>query len=70
MADAKARAEQLAKTAGVTLDKPMTISEYSNGPVPGPSLNYAPGAASAKAVPVSSGQIQVNLQVNVTYIIK
>jgi uncharacterized protein YggE len=73
MADAKARAEQLAKAAGVTLDKPMTISEYSSGPIP-----YAADYKSAPAlsaggggpVPVSTGQIQVNLQVSVIYIIK
>jgi uncharacterized protein len=71
MADAKTRAEQLAKLAGVTLDKPMSISESFNGPVPGPRMDYAAmGAGASKAVPVSSGQIQVNLQVNVTYIIK
>lgn len=72
MADAKARAEQLAKAAGVTLDKPMTISEYSSGPIP-----YAVDYRTAEAVggggapvPVSTGQIQINLQVSVTYIIK
>ena len=71
MADAKARADQLAQIAGVTLDKPMSITEYSNTPVPQPQMNYSTmGAAVAKEVPVSAGQIQVNLQVNVTYIIK
>ncbi len=70
MADAKARAEQLAKLAGVTLDQPMTISEYSNGPQPLMRAAIAPSAAAGQAVPVSSGQIQVNLQVNVTYIIQ
>ncbi len=70
MADAKARAEQLAQIAGVTLDQPMTISEYANAPVPGPRMDFASAAAGSQAVPVSSGQIQVNLQVNVTYLIK
>jgi uncharacterized protein len=70
MADAKARAEQLAKAAGVTLDQPMTISEYTNGPQPVMRADLAQGAAGAKSVPVSSGQIQVNLQINVTYLIK
>jgi uncharacterized protein len=70
MADAKARADQLAQIAGVTLDKPLSITETSNSPVPQP-LNYsAMGAAVSKAVPVSAGQIEVDLQVNVTYIIK
>jgi uncharacterized protein len=69
MADAKARAAQLAKDAGTTLDGPITISEViNNGPVPyfaardsiAPQANGAP-------VPVQSGQISVQIQVNVTY---
>ena len=70
MADAKARAQQLAQLAGVTLDKPMTVSESSNVPMPVAMRDYAVGAGASKAVPVSSGQIQVNLQVNITYTIK
>jgi uncharacterized protein YggE len=73
MADAKARAEQLAQAAGVTLDTPMTISEYlSGGPIPYAVDNVAlaDGRGSAAPVPVSAGQLQVNMQVNVTYIIK
>ena len=72
MADAKARAEQLAKAAGVTLDKPMNINEYTSGPIPfAAEMKAAPaGLGGGGPVPVSTGQIQVNLQVNVTYIIK
>ena len=70
MADAKARAEQLAKIAGVTLDQPMTINEYTNVPAPAAKMDFAASAAGAGSVPVSAGQIQVNLQVNITYIIK
>ena len=70
MADAKARAEQLAKAAGVTLDQPMTISEYSNGPQLGMRADLAKSAAGGSSVPVSSGQIQVSLQINITYLIK
>ncbi len=73
MADAKARAEQLAKAAGVTLGAPMTISEYTSAP----PVTYAAdvkglglGGGSGAPVPVSTGQIQVNLQVSVTYEIK
>ncbi len=72
MADARARAEQLAAAAGVTLDQPMNISEYSYGPAPVAAdvraIEQAFGGAGP--VPVSTGQIQVNLQVSVTYIIK
>ena len=73
MADAKARAEQLAKAAGVTLDAPMNISEYSSGPIPyAADYKAAPavGVGGGAPVPVSTGQIQVNLQVSVTYVIK
>ncbi len=70
MADAKARAEQLAQAAGVTLDQPMTITEYSNGPQPFIAADLARGAVAAPSVPVASGQIQVNMQVNVTYLLK
>jgi uncharacterized protein YggE len=73
MADAKARAEQLAKAAGVTLDKPMQISESFNNPIPY-AVNVraadSAGVAAQNPVPVQAGQIQVNLQVSVTYIIK
>ena len=71
MADAKARAEQLAKAAGVTLGTPMSISEYTSGPVPYEAKGLTAAADNGGApVPVSQGQIQVNLQVSVTYLIK
>ena len=68
MADAKARAAQLAKDAGTTLDGPMTISESINsGPVPYYAAR-APMAEQASApVPVQAGQISVQIQVSVTY---
>jgi hypothetical protein len=72
MADAKARAEQLARAAGVALGEPMTISEYSAvQPIPYPAdvKSLAEGVGGAP-VPVSTGQIQVSLQVSVTYVIK
>lgn len=70
MADAKARAEQLAKAAGVTLGEPMSISEYTSGPALYYDVRAAEGLGGGGSVPVSTGQIQVSLQVSVTYIIK
>jgi uncharacterized protein YggE len=74
MADAKARANQLAQAAGVTLGDPMTISEYSNGPIPyAADVRAVAGLGvdgSVAPVPVSGGQIQVNLQVSVVYLIR
>jgi uncharacterized protein YggE len=70
MADAKARATQLAKDAGTVLDAPISISEsISNGPTPYFARDAVPGVASAASapVPVQSGQISVQIQVNVTY---
>ncbi len=72
MADAKSRADQLAKAAGVTLGEPLSISESSGVTAPIPySLNVRAADSAAQApVPVSGGQVQVNLQVSVTYLIK
>lgn len=69
MADAKARAQQLAKDAGVTLDAPMSISEnFSGGPIQY-AKSFAGNAAPAADVPVQTGQVQVQLEVNVVYLI-
>ena len=70
MADAKARAEQLAQAAGVTLDVPMNISEYSSGPMPYAMDSKVAMGVGGGSVPVSSGQLQISLSVNITYIIK
>lgn len=73
MADAKTRAEQLASAAGVSLGEPMTISEYAySNPTPYVAVDRAAstGIGGGAPVPVSSGQLQVTLQVNVTYVIK
>ena len=69
MSDAKARAAQLAKDAGTTLDGPITISEsINNGPVPFYAARdaVAPSAAGV-SVPTQSGQVSVQIQVSVTY---
>jgi uncharacterized protein YggE len=70
VADAKARAEQLAKSAGVSLGNLMTISEFTSGPIPYAADMRSVGVGGGEAVPVSTGQIQVSLQVSVTYEIK
>ncbi len=72
MANAKAKAEQMAKAAGTTIDKVMTISEVSYNTPPQPlALNAAAVRADAvESVPVSAGQFEVSVQVSVVYIIK
>ena len=71
MANARAKAEQMAKASGATIDKVMTISEESyNNP---PPIAFGAGvarAADVESVPVSAGQFEVSVQVNVVYIIK
>jgi uncharacterized protein YggE len=71
MANAKAKAEQMAKAAGTTIDKVMTISEVSyNSPAPLALNAGVVRAADVESVPVSAGQFEVSVQVSVVYIIK
>lgn len=72
MADAKARAGQLADAAGVALDKPLSISEYTSMPVyyDGGKQLLSLEAGGGAPVPISTGQYQVTVQVSVTYLIK
>lgn len=69
IADARAKAQELAKAAGVELGEVQTISEYTSG---GPQPLYdlragAPAAEMAASVPVQTGQMQVTLEVSVTF---
>jgi hypothetical protein len=68
VADAKAKAEQLAKLAGVTLGKPTYISEFSEyvPPVPAP-IYYKGGAEAALSTPISPGEVEVSLSVQLVY---
>jgi uncharacterized protein YggE len=73
MTDARARADQLAEAAGVEIDAPHSINEsYQFIP-----LLYARDAGiggalaeQAAAVPVQSGQVTVQVDVTVTYLIR
>ena len=69
MADAKARADQLAAAAGVSVVRPMTIGEFSSGPVFAADMAYGKGGG-AGPVPVAVGQYQITMQVSVVYEIK
>ncbi len=70
MADATAKAEQLAELAGVTLGKPTYISEGSVTP---PVIYRDTGVAAVPAptptTPVSVGEIELTLDVQVAYAI-
>ncbi|MCX6824990.1 MAG: SIMPL domain-containing protein [candidate division SR1 bacterium] len=74
-ADAKAKAEQLAKAGGVTLGKPVMITDNSYSNVPGP-IYYAKGMG-AMATPdaavsntLSPGETEVTININIMYQIK
>lgn len=66
--DAKAKAEQLADLAGVTLGTPVTISE-SVGSVPVPIYARAETAPGDVATPIQPGQETVSVDITVTFAI-
>jgi uncharacterized protein len=70
IANAKQRAEALAKSANATLGTVVTISE--NGSYSPSPIYYGRGMAadSAASVPVSTGSLQISATVSVTYELK
>jgi len=72
IADARARAKQLAEGLGVTLGEPYTINEYG-APVPRTEMVKAleaPRAAASAPVPVSPGELTVSVQISVAWTIQ
>lgn len=70
MADAEAKAKQLANLAKVELGKPTYVNE-SGGYLPPPVPYYKEaGAAPQPATPISPGEIEIRLTVQVVYSIK
>jgi len=68
MTDAKAKAEQLAELAGVTLGKPTYISEGISYPTyPRAVYEMAPAAPPMPETPISPGELEISLTVQVTY---
>lgn len=69
MADAKAKAEQMASLAGIKLGKPIYISENSSYiPGPYPLRAYAEGASASTSI--SPGELDITLTVQVGYAIQ
>jgi uncharacterized protein YggE len=66
---ARSQAEELAQTAGVTLGELQTMSAYSSQP---PVFYDAKGGVgmNASQVPVSAGQLVIQVEVNATYFIQ
>ncbi len=71
MADAETKAKQLADLAGVKLDKPTYISE-SGGLIPGPRefIMRAEAAKAPPPTPISPGEMEIRLSVQMVYSIK
>ncbi len=66
VADARARAETYAKSAGVTLGAIQSISENSYSP-PRPYLRAAPMMAMEKSVPVAAGEESVSANISIVW---
>lgn len=69
MADARAKAEQLAELAGVKLGKPTYISEWSSYPVYQRDVYYEAAAPAPMPTPISPGEVEISLTVQVVYAI-
>ena len=73
-ADAKAKAEQLASIGGVTLGKPVMITDNAVSYQPMPFYNMKTAGAVADSsvsnAPLSPGQSDVTMDVNVVFEIK
>ena len=73
MADAQAKAKQLSDSAGVKLGEPTYISE-SGGYIPVPIIREvaggAPMPAPAPIAPISPGETEITLNVQVAYSIR
>jgi hypothetical protein len=69
MSNAQAKAQQLAKDAGVTLGRPIAVDESDTG---GVTPLRAPAAAQAAAptTPIQPGQLQISTTVRVTWSIQ
>ena len=69
MKDAKAKADALAKAAGVNITGVQTISEISS-PIPSPIMFASAGAAKdAVSTPVQPGNVTLDVTVTVVYLI-
>ncbi len=68
MADARARAEALAELAGVSLGKVLAITTSPGGGYPVPMMGGRMDMAQSASVPgISTGQLSISVQVQVSY---
>jgi hypothetical protein len=70
MADARARAEDLAELAGVKLGKPISVTESTAAP-PTAFREAAPTSQGAgEATPIEAGELEVSVTVDVLFAIE
>jgi uncharacterized protein len=70
MADAKATASQLASDAGVKLGNPISISENEVSPLTPMYAGAEMAANGASSTPISPGELEITVDVQVTYAIQ
>ena len=70
MANADSLANELAKTAGVTLGEIQNISYSDNSPMPYYGMGGGGASAPKASVPIQPGQTQISVTVSVTYALK
>lgn len=73
VADARGRAEQLARLTGVTLGPPLRISEAGGPVTPQPRAlpaGVAPDSRTAPPTPIEAGQNEVRLSVHIEFAIQ
>jgi hypothetical protein len=70
MNDAKAKANQLAELAGVTLGNATYISESSSNPIVYPEALSAQGVTPSAITPINPGQTDITVDVQVGYAIQ
>jgi len=70
MADAKTKADQVAKASGVTLGKPTYISESSYQPVPTRNAYDMASGAITPETSISAGELDITVTVSVAYSIQ
>jgi uncharacterized protein YggE len=73
MADARAKAEQLARGAGVSVGRPLAIQESDTGgvtPVRQQAVPAAAASAAAPPTPIQPGELQVQTTVRVVFAIQ
>ncbi|MEE8369285.1 MAG: SIMPL domain-containing protein [Dehalococcoidia bacterium] len=70
MAAAQSKAQELATLGGVTLGKPIAISESSGGGVPPVFFGAARAEDAGVATPIEPGQLEITVSVHVVYAIE